>query len=171
MDDKAISTAQLFRKFPDEKSARTYLEARLWKSGPKCPECSTTDRITVRKNGFYRCNACKLDFTIRTGTIFGRSHVPLHKWLYAMYLLALSRHPISSPQLSKQIRITQKSAWYMLQRLREATGTEDSMLGGSVERAPKEKASTAGAARSFVKKHPPPLTRRRTNNVPRYRRA
>lgn len=134
MDDKVtISTFQLFKKFPDEESARKYLEGRLWKDGAKCPTCGSTERVTARKNGFYRCNPCKLDFTVRTGTIFGRSHVPLHKWLYAMYLLVTSRKGISSLQLSKEIGITQKSAWFVLHRLREACGNDLTMLSGIVE--------------------------------------
>ncbi|MBL0142009.1 MAG: IS1595 family transposase [Betaproteobacteria bacterium] len=134
MDDKiTISTFQLFKKFPDEQSARVYLEGRLWPTGAKCPTCGTIERVTPRKNGFYRCNPCKLDFTIRTGTIFGRSHVPLNKWLYAMYLLVKSRKGISSLQLSKEIGITQKSAWFVLQRLREACGNDPNMLSGIVE--------------------------------------
>ena len=134
MDDKVtISTFQLFKKFPDEETARKYLEGRLWKDGAKCPTCGTIERVTARKNGFYRCNPCKFDFTIRTGTIFGRSHVPLHKWLYAMYLLVTSRKGISSLQLSKEIGITQKSAWFVLQRLREACGNDLTVLSGIVE--------------------------------------
>lgn len=134
MDEKVtISTFQFFKKFPDEESARTYLGGRLWKDGAKCPACSSTERVTARKNGFYRCNPCKLDFTIRTGTIFGRSHVPLNKWLYAMYLLVTSRNGLSSLQLSREIGITQKSAWFVLQRLREACGNDPTMLCGIVE--------------------------------------
>ncbi len=134
MDDKVtISTFQLFQKFPDEASARTYLEGRLWPHGAKCPTCGTIERVTARKNGFYRCNPCKLDFTIRTGTIFGRSHVPLNKWLYAMYLIVTARKGISSLQLSKEIGITQKSAWFVLHRLREACGNDLQMLSGIVE--------------------------------------
>lgn len=87
MSRSTISTFKLFELFPDEPSARKYLEGRLWKDGVTCSECKSVERITTRKDGFYRCNACKLDFTVRTGTIFERSHVPLHKWLYAMYLL------------------------------------------------------------------------------------
>lgn len=134
MDDKVtISTLQLFQRFPDAESARLYLEGRLWKNGAKCPTCGTVERVTARKGGFYRCNPCKFDFTIRTGTIFGRSHVPLHKWLYAMYLLVTARKGISSLQLSKEIGITQKSAWFVMQRLREACGNDVSMLKGIVE--------------------------------------
>jgi transposase-like protein len=91
------------------------------------------ERITVRKGGFYRCNQCKEDFTVRTGTIFERSHVPLHKWIYSMYLLVTSRKGISSMQLAKEIGITQKSAWFVLQRLREACGNDDTLLKGIVE--------------------------------------
>lgn len=133
MSRSTISTFKLFELFPDEPSARKYLEGRLWKDGVTCPECKAKERITTRKDGFYRCNACKLDFTVRTKTIFERSHVPLHKWLYAMYLLVTARKGISSLQLGKEIGITQKSAWFVLHRLREACGTQIEMLKGTVE--------------------------------------
>ena len=132
MSRSTISTFKLFELFPDEPSARKYLEGRLWANGFICPECAGKDRITVRKDGYYRCNPCKLDFTIRTGTIFERSHVPLHKWVYAMYLLVTARKGISSLQLGKEIGITQKSAWFVLHRLREACGTKLELLQGTV---------------------------------------
>jgi transposase-like protein len=132
-DNVTISTLELFAMFPDAESARTYLESRLWPDGTRCPVCGSGERITVRKAGFYRCNACKEDFTVRTGTIFERSHVPLHKWLYAMYLLVTARKGISSLQLSKEIGITQKSAWFVLHRLREACGADIGKLSGVVE--------------------------------------
>ena len=134
MSDKiTISTFELFKMFPDQESARTYLEKRLWPNGARCPCCGLGERITARKGGYYRCNQCKEDFTVRTGTIFERSHVPLHKWIYAMYLLVTSRKGISSMQLSKEIGITQKSAWFVLQRLREACGNDPTVLSGIVE--------------------------------------
>ena len=111
-----------------------YIEKRRWKDGVDCPQCSATqNKITTRVGGFYRCNACDLTFTVRTGTIFERSHIPLHKWLYAMYLLVTSRKGISSLQLSKEIGVTQKTAWFMLQRLREACGNDDFTLTGTIE--------------------------------------
>ena len=119
-DGTTISTFQLFQMFPDQESARVYLESRLWPNGVVCPICAATERITARKDGYYRCLTCREDFTIRTGTIFERSHVPLHKWVYAMYLLVTARKGISSLQLSKEIGITQKSAWFVLHRLRGA---------------------------------------------------
>src|ERR1700681_3893516 len=133
MSKSTISTLQLFAMFPDQETARVYLESRLWPNGATCPTCSSHERITTRKGGFYRCNKCKLDFTVRTATIFERSHVPLHKWIYAMYLLVTSRKGISSMQLAKEIGITQKSAWFVLGRLREACGDDLSKLRGIVE--------------------------------------
>lgn len=136
MSRSTISTFKLFEVFPDEATAREYLEGRLWPSGPVCPECKAGDRITVRKAGYYRCNACgDFDFTVRTGTVFERSHIPLHKWVYAMYLLVTARKGISSMQLAKEIGVTQKSAWFMLHRLREACGSDDDLdkLRGEVE--------------------------------------
>jgi transposase-like protein len=135
MSKSTISTFELFKRFPDQEAARVYIEGRLWPAGPKCPVCGLGERISVRtgKPGFYQCVQCKEDFTVRTGTIFERSHVPLHKWLYAMYLLVTARKGISSMQLAKEIGITQKSAWFVLHRLREACGGDLTMLQGLIE--------------------------------------
>jgi len=133
MSKSTISTFELFAMFPDQDAARSYLEERLWPNGPRCPVCGLGERITTRKGGFYRCNQCKEDFTVRTGTVFERSHVPLHKWVYAMYLLVTARKGISSMQLAKEIGITQKSAWFVLHRLREACGSDLEKLQGIVE--------------------------------------
>lgn len=136
MSKSTISTLQLFALIPDAEAARLYLEARLWPEGATCPSCILRDRITARKGGFYRCNRCKLDFTVRTATIFERSHVPLHKWVYAMYLVVTARKGISSMQMAKEIGVTQKTAWFMLQRLREACegkGGKDNRLSGLIE--------------------------------------
>src|SRR5271170_4262231 len=133
MSSSTISTFQLFKLVPDQETARQYFEGRLWPNGARCPICRSGERITARKAGFYRCNACREDFTIRTGTIFERSHIPLHKWLYAMYLLVTARKGISSMQLAKEIGITQKSSWFVLQRLREACGNDPTLLSGIVE--------------------------------------
>lgn len=133
-DHITISIFELFKLFPDEPSAQTYLEERRWPDGPRCPVCENSERITPWKNGgLYRCNVCKEVFSVRTGTIFERSHVPLHKWLYAMYLLVTARKGISSLQLSKQIGITQKSAWFLLHRIRDACGNDLRKLSGTVE--------------------------------------
>src|SRR5208337_1525621 len=135
MSKSTISTFQLFEMFPDAESARLFLESRIWSDGVTCPSCKAKENITTRVAGFYRCNPCQIDFTIRTGTIFERSHIPLHKWLYAMYLLVTARKGISSMQLAKEIGVTQKTAWFMLGRLREACSDPDSRdkLKGVIE--------------------------------------
>ncbi|MDE0109223.1 MAG: IS1595 family transposase [Bryobacterales bacterium] len=130
------STFELFQLFPDQASARLYLEERRWRGVPVCPHCGCTGRITARKGkrlGYYRCRDCGEEFTVRTGSIFGRSHVPLHKWVYAMYLVVTSRKGISSLQLSKEIGVQQKTAWFILGRLREACGDDIELLRGIVE--------------------------------------
>jgi transposase-like protein len=135
MSKSTISTFKLFELFPTNESARLYLEDRLWPNGPVCPDC-TGDRISKCKRvGFYHCNACNFDFTIRTGTIFERSKVPLHKWVYSMYLLVTARKGISSMQLAKEIGVTQKTAWFILGRLREACSAPESQdkLRGIIE--------------------------------------
>ena len=134
-DNITISTFQLFQTYPDAESARLYFEERRWHGNVTCPHCSG-ERIIARKGdriGYYRCKNCGEEFTVRTGTIFERSHVPLNKWLYAMYLTVTARKGISSLQLSKQIGVTQKTAWFMLQRLREACGQDTGLLKGIVE--------------------------------------
>lgn len=132
-----ISHYEFLERFPDETAARGYLEERRWHGAPVCPHCNKGERVQVRKVvGYFRCLACKEDFTVRTGTIFERSHIPLDKWLYAMYLIAAARKGISSMQISKELGITQKSAWFMLQRIREACGKGgpyDGPLSGIVE--------------------------------------
>lgn len=133
MSKFTISTFELFQMFPDQEAARVYFEGRRWPGGAVCPSCNEAARIGTRKGGFYRCNACLTDFTVRTGTVFERSKVPLHKWLYAMYLLVTARKGISSMQLAKQIGVTQKTAWFILQRLREACGNDPTQLSGIVE--------------------------------------
>ena len=136
MSRSTISTFQLFQMFPDAESARVYLEERRWRGHVVCPHCGCDGKITTRKGkriGFFRCRDCGDEFTVRTGTIFERSHVPLHKWIYAMYLVVTARKGISSMQLAKEVGVTQKTAWFMLGRLREACGSAPELLSGIVE--------------------------------------
>ena len=130
-----ISTFEFFERFPNERAAIDAIEARRWEDGVICPHCNS-ERTTPLSGTFYhQCNrkGCRKQFTVRTGTIFERSHIPLHKWLYAMYLLQTARKGISSMQLSKELGITQKSAWFLLHRLREAFDVEAVRMDGEVE--------------------------------------
>jgi len=134
---EVLSTYDLMRLFPDEESAATYLTRILWPDGPVCPFCGSyrhTGYKTVKKRGMFFCGDCRKDYSLRTNTIFHRSHIPLNKWLYAMYLIVTARKGISSLQLSKEIGVTQKSAWYMGHRIRAACGNQARRpLSGTVQ--------------------------------------
>jgi transposase-like protein len=132
---KVLSTYELMQKFPNEQSAIDYLAGILWRDGVLCGYCKSKN-VKERKGkpNFYHCNDCKKDFSIRVGTIFERSHIPLHKWLDAMYLLLTTRKGIAAMQLSKEIGVTYKSAWFLSQRIRAACGNmTDKILSGIVE--------------------------------------
>ena len=102
MDDHVtVSTYELFRMYPDADSGRLYFEEMRWGPGNRdiaCPCCGGTQKIgarTGKRTGYYRCGDCKEEFTVRTGTVFGRSHVPLNKWLYA-YIVVTARKACTS---------------------------------------------------------------------------
>jgi len=131
---KVLSTYQLIMRFPDERAAIDHLTPILWPDGAVCPYCKSKDVFDRRRLDQWHCRKCRKDFTIRVGTVFHRSHVPLHKWLYAMYLLVTARKGISSQQLSKEIGVTQKTAWFLMHRIREACDNQtDKILSGVVE--------------------------------------
>jgi transposase-like protein len=129
---KQPSALEFFASIPDEKSAREYLESARWPQGVTCIHCKHPDVWKVRDGKLYTCKACRKQFTIRTGTVMEDSHIPIQKWVYAMYLMTVSRKSISSIQLSKDLGITQKSAWHMAMRLREGC-KNPGMLSGTVE--------------------------------------
>lgn len=132
---KVLSTYEVIQMFPDEQAAVDYLSKILWPLGPVCPYCQSDRNSPCKgKKHFHQCKDCRKFFTIRVGTIFERSHVPLHKWLLAMYLIVTERKGVSSLQLSKQLGITQKSAWFLEQRIRVAMGNQGvKMLLGFIE--------------------------------------
>src|SRR5215218_8587787 len=116
------------KHFHNEDEAFAYVEARLWPSGPVCPHCGGVERISKMQGkstrfGLYKCYQCRKPFTVRMGTIFESSHVPLHLWLQAMYLVAGSKKGISSNQLHRTLGVTVKTAWFMSHRIREAMRT------------------------------------------------
>jgi transposase-like protein len=126
MSRSTISAYELNRRFPTPDLAREYMEEKRWGGKTQCPSCGEVKLAMKRRDaGYYRCPPCRLVFTVRTGTVMERSHIPLDKWLYAFYLVLTARKGISSLQLAKEIGITQKSAWFLLQRIREACGKRD----------------------------------------------
>lgn len=121
--------------FHDEAAAYAYVEARIWPEGPVCPHCGGVDRISKMQGkstriGAYKCYQCRKPFTVKIGTIFEASHVPMRLWLQAMYLIAGSKKGISSNQLHRILGVTLKTAWFMSHRIREAMSDTNSPLGG-----------------------------------------
>ncbi len=131
---KTISAFEFMEMFPDETSAREWFEKKRWGKQRVCPKCGGMHKIkTTGRAGSYWCGDCRDAFTVRTGTVMECSRVPIRKWLYAIYLVVTSRKSVSSLQLSKEISVTQKTAWFMLQRIREACGNDFDKLTGIVE--------------------------------------
>lgn len=109
----------------DEAKAYELVESVLWPDGPVCPHCGTMERASPMKGkstriGAYKCYACRKKFTVKIGTIFEDSHIPMRTWLQAIYLMASSKKGISSNQLHRTFGISLRSAWYMSHRIREA---------------------------------------------------
>ena len=115
-----LSVYEFFQLFPDEPAAYSYSETRRWPNGPECPFCHSTRNSRQRDYRYLRCKDCRSRFSVRTRTVFESSHIPLHKWLYLAYISHTDRSGINSVQLAREIGISQKSAWFMLHRLREA---------------------------------------------------
>lgn len=111
-------------RFTDPDKARVHLEKIQWPDGkPVCPHCNAFERasaISGGRDGLYFCNACRKQYTVTVGTVFERSKVPLHTWLYANHLICSSKKGISSHQLARMLGVTYKTAWFMAHRIREA---------------------------------------------------
>ena len=122
--------------FHNEKAAYAYVEARIWPEGPICPHCGGFERIGLMggkstRIGAYKCYQCRKPFTVKVGTIFEASHVPLRFWLQAMFLMASSKKGISANQLHRTLGVTLKTAWFMAHRIREAMRSGDLSPFGS----------------------------------------
>ena len=131
--EKGLSSFDIFAAFPDQNSAISFLENARWPDGVKCAHCDSGDTTPIPSRQRHQCNECRKQFSVRTNSVFERSRVPLHTWLRAIYLLQTARKGISSIQLGKEIGVTQKTAWFMLHRLREAMDVQAIKLSGVVE--------------------------------------
>ena len=134
--------------FHDEEAAFAKLESVLWPNGPVCPHCGSDERVYslngvrskpskknpegVVRHGLKKCGKCRKQFTVTVGTVFERSHIPLHLWMQAVHLLCSSKKGISSHQLHRVLEIKYESAWFMSHRLREAMRSgELAPMGGA----------------------------------------
>ena len=112
----------------NEEAAYAYVEARVWPQGPVCPHCGCTGRVyAIKANtekrvrvGLKKCGDCRKQFTVKVGTIFESSHMPLNLWLQAMFLMVSSKKGISTQQLHRTLGVTLKTAWFVGHRIREA---------------------------------------------------
>ena len=120
------SFAKMLEVLPTDEACRNYLEQIRWNGTPTCPHCATVDNNAYRLKtkgifkGMYKCRSCQQRFTVTVKTMFEDSHLPLRKWFIAIYIFSSHKKGISSHQLAKDLGITQKSAWFMLGRIREA---------------------------------------------------
>lgn len=166
------------RHLQDEKEAFSWVEVQVWPDGPICPQCGGYSRIYdlkgvrtkpskrhpkgIVRHGLKKCGHCAAQFTVRVGTIFEDSHIPLHLWLQAIVLLCGSKKGISSNQLSRTLDITLKSAWFLSHRIREMMreGSLAPPMGGTgsivevdetyIGRKPGRKKNKAGASHKQI---------------------
>ena len=127
----------------DETTAYAWVEAHVWPNGPVCPHCQETERLSKMEGkatriGLYKCYACRKQFNVKVGTIFESSHVKMHLWLQAFYLMCGSKKGISSNQLHRTLGVTLKTAWFMSHRIRHA------MTAGSLAAPPLGGEGTSG---------------------------
>src|SRR5204862_2732545 len=111
--------------FHNEAAAYRFVEKRVWPRGPICPHCGGVERNrplsgSSTRIGVYKCYDCRKPFTVKVGTIFESSHIPLRLWLQAIFLIASSKKGVSANQLHRTLGVTLKSAWFMSHRIREA---------------------------------------------------
>ena len=132
---EGIGLIELTELFPDEETAREWFESHVWPDGQHCPRCgSTRTHEASHAKMPYRCSDCRSYFSVKTGTALEGSKIPLRKWVFAIYLEVTSLKGVSSMKLHRDLKVTQKTAWFMLHRLREAWAHEKSdPLAGPVE--------------------------------------
>ena len=133
-DRKGVTLVQLADMFPTEESAREWVESRIWPDGRYCPHCGSVRTHEAGHNNMpYRCSDCRGYFSVKTGTVMHQSKLPLRKWVFAIYLHLTGLKGVSSMKLHRDIGVPQKTAWFMLQRIRKAWDDDDWPFGGPVE--------------------------------------
>jgi transposase-like protein len=150
--------------FHNEETAFAYVEARLWPHGPICPHCGVIGSAGQLKGksvrpGLWKCYACRKQFTVRMGSVFEASHVPLHIWLQAFYLMASSKKGIATRQLQRTFGGSMKTAWFLGHRIREAmkvVGTDFAgPLGGANQVVEVDETYVGGKAKNRKNFIPP----------------
>lgn len=131
-----LSTFEFFQRFPNEDAARKFFEARRWGNEAVCGHCGSVNVVECKghKPMAYRCRDCRKHFSVRTGTVLAESRLPLQKWLLAIFMLTSARKGIPSTQMARELGVTQKTAWFLAQRIRETWLKDlDGDMGGNVQ--------------------------------------
>lgn len=145
--------------FHSEKAAEKHLEASRWADGVFCPHCGSTNVHRMKgktQKGMHLCNDCRDKFTVRTGTVMERSHIPLNKWLLAFRLMAGAKKGISAAELGRALGLTYKSAWFLCHRIRECMSDDVGPLGGSNKVVEADESHFGGKAKNRAHRKEPP---------------
>jgi transposase-like protein len=150
-------------EFHDEEAARVWLETELWPNGPVCPHCKEINTATklqgkAHRAGVYQCNACREQFSVTVGTLYERSHIPLHLWLAVTHLMMASKKGMSALQISRMIGRPYKTVWFMCHRIRESMKPEDDAapMGGANSAVEADETYVGGKAKNRAYKEPAP---------------
>jgi transposase-like protein len=129
-----VNLTSLIERFGSEDRCHAYLEELRWPNGVRCPRCDSDKISRIQKRRQFDCDSCRYQFSVRVGTLFEKSHLPLWKWFLAVYLMCESKKGISSKQLQRTLGVAYKTAWYLTHRIRDAMGDDDQpLLKGIVE--------------------------------------
>ncbi|MDE2987410.1 MAG: IS1595 family transposase [Chloroflexi bacterium] len=130
-----ISLIELFRMFPDDATAEAFFAAERWPDGPECPYCKSDNVQSGAKHKTmpFRCRACRKRFSVKTGTVMEASNVGCQKWALAAFLLTTSLKGVSSMKLHRDLQVSQKTAWFMAHRIRQAWINDGGLFDGPVE--------------------------------------
>lgn len=162
------SLIEAFEYFNDEKKAIRYMQHRRWQGTPVCPHCECDKVIHFSDGKRFKCKECHKQFTVTVGTVFENTKIPLRKWFIVLYLVTSHKRGIPAHQVAKHIKVTVKTAWFMLQRLRKLLGCEnqaeqqlegavmadETFVGGKNKNRHKDKKTTQSYGRSFTDKTP-----------------
>jgi transposase-like protein len=131
----AMNLVKLVEQFGSEDRCRAYLEALRWPEGVRCPSCGFQSVSRIKTRNQFDCNRCRNRFSVKSGTVFHDSHLPLWKWFLATYLMVESKKGMSANQLKRTLGVSYKTAWYLCHRVRWAMGevVPDEKLTGTVE--------------------------------------
>lgn len=128
-----MNLPQLVEEFGSEDKCHDYLEELRWPNGVECPRCQSKKISRIKARRQFDCDACRYQFSVRVGTLFHDSKLPLWKWFLAVYLMVESKKGISANQLKRMLGVSYKTAWYLAHRIRSAMEEEGELLRGIIE--------------------------------------